>query len=205
MTLTNFINRLFPITYFDEWLNDETYPIKKLEELNHPYTLVGIYLEDGSLIAVDTNDLRQGEYIENNAATKYVLDASIFPRRMKVSHNHSAMNVFFARPHEKIDFENFDIRQRFTINVFKNNGIIQGAPNNNIIAPIQIVVAFNEIEKQFYSSDKSQFDSQDIGSLFMEVDFHRTEPTYRVKIKSQGFSYSEIENTIKAIKKNTIN
>lgn len=205
MRIADYVNRIFKGYDFDCWVNDETYPLNQLKEIGHPFSLACIEIDENTLIAVDTENIRQREFIENNLHTNFILDASIYPRKVKTM-LYGQKNIYFAKKHTPIDYKNIGIRNRFTINVFKTNNSTFGSPLSGSFAGIEIHDAFSEIIKEFNQlvKDQPKLIDEEIGSLFIQVDYLNEEPYFKTTIKSSRFSIDEIKTIILAIRKDTI-
>ena len=207
MKITELVNKIFTGENLDDWFNDETFPLSELKKTGHPYSLACVQLNENSLIAVDTQNIRQREFIENNQNTDFVLDASVFPRKIQTS-TFGLKNVFFAKKFVQDEYRLSGLRNQFIINAFKENDLIAGAPMNGRFAGIEKDDAFSDIRKKINQlkeeTDLSKYKSSEIGSLFIKVDFLEKDPYFKTELISSGFSFSEIEMIINSIRQSTL-
>ena len=203
MNIGNYLNKTFFGNDFNSWNYDESYSIEELERLGFPYSMACIEINENSTIAVDTGDSSPQDYIRDNQDTIYTLDPTKSPRFVTKSYLGSK-NIFYAKIDNDVPIKNETRWTQYTINLFKEDGKLFGAPVDGNFAPLTVDSAYEKVQNKLreirYNNEKLSEDS--VGSAFFQMDFVNEEPFVKTSFQSHGFSYNELVKMIQLIYKN---
>ena len=214
MRIKHLINRVFKGKEFNSWNYDNSLPLNELKKFGFPYSMMCIEINEDSIIAVDTGEKSPVDFMKKNQNTEYMLDASIHPRF--IDSMLGEKNVYYASELNESSIKNNNRWNQFTINIFKENGEISGAPIGGVFSPMLVDCAFGEIEKITKKIRPNSIESigvvsplgfvsyrkEKIGSVFFQIDFINEEPHTKTEFKINGFTYNEMVDIIQIIYNN---